>query len=57
MELEAKYDRFNEQSIITTNLLAQGRGEFSKWHRAGRARLAWTIQMHRQTCTVCRRRD
>jgi hypothetical protein len=54
MELEASYARYNERSLITTTLLSSGRGEFSKWHRAGRAKIAWSIQMHRQTCGVCR---
>ena len=53
LELEANYNRYNDLSIITTTLLSTGRGEFSRWHRAGRARLAMTIQMHRQTCSVC----
>lgn len=57
LELEANYGRYNDISMITTTLLSTGRGEFSKWHRAGRARLAMTIQMHRQTCSVCRRQD
>jgi hypothetical protein len=55
LELEASYNRYNDLSLVTTTLLTSGRGEFSKWHRAGRARLALTIQSHRQTCTVCRR--
>jgi hypothetical protein len=54
MELEASYTRYSEHSFITTTLLSSGRGEFSKWHRAGRAKIAWSIQMHRQTCGVCR---
>jgi hypothetical protein len=54
LELEANYHRYNDLSLITTTLLSSGRGEFSKWHRAGRARLAWTIQMHRQNCSACR---
>lgn len=54
LELEASYTRYNHHSLITTTLLSTGRGEFSKWHRTGRARLAWTIQMHRQTCGLCR---
>jgi hypothetical protein len=54
LELEANYNRFNHQSFITTTLLSTGRGDLSKWHRAGRARLACAIQMHRQACDVCR---
>ena len=53
-ELEARNERYNELSFITMSLLSVGRGEFSKWHRAGRARLAYTMQMHRQSCGVCR---
>ena len=53
-ELEASNRKYNELSHITMALLSAGRGEFSKWHRAGRARLAYTMQMHRQTCNVCR---
>jgi hypothetical protein len=52
-ELEASNRKYNELSHITMALLSAGRGEFSKGHRAGRARLAYTMQMHRQTCNVC----
>ena len=55
LELEASYKRYNDVSLVTTTLLSAGRGEFSKWHRAGRARLAYMIQTHRQTCHVCQR--
>jgi hypothetical protein len=53
-ELEAANDRYNDLSSVTISLLSAGRGEFSKWHRAGRARLAYTMQMHRETCNACR---
>jgi|HubBroStandDraft_4_1064222.scaffolds.fasta_scaffold208021_1 hypothetical protein len=53
-ELEASNRKYNELSHITMALLSAGRGEFSKWHRAGRARIAYSMQMHRQSCTVCR---
>jgi hypothetical protein len=53
-ELESRHNRYNELSLSTRTLLAEGRGEFSKWHRAGRARLAFDIQMHRQHCDICR---
>lgn len=53
-ELEASNNRYNDRSLITISLLAAGRNEFSKWHRAGRARLAYNMQMHRQTCDICR---
>jgi hypothetical protein len=52
-ELESRHSRYNEFSLNTRVLLAEGRGEFSKWHRAGRARLAFDIQMHRQNCSIC----
>jgi hypothetical protein len=53
-ELEASNHRHNEHSGITATLLAAGRHEFSKWHRAGRARSAFMMQMHRQNCDNCR---
>jgi RNase P subunit RPR2 len=53
-ELEARHKEFNKLSLSTIASLAAGRGEFSKWQRAGRARVAFSIQMHRQTCPVCR---
>jgi len=53
-ELEASNNRFNEHSHVTISLLSAGRDEFSKWHRAGRARLAYLMLMHRQTCDHCR---
>ena len=53
-ELEASNNRYNEHSLITTSLLSAGRHEFSNWHRAGRARLAYLMQMHRQSCNHCR---
>jgi hypothetical protein len=53
-ELEASSDRLNEGSLATISLLSSGRDEFSRWHRAGRARLAYNMQMHRQTCDLCR---
>jgi hypothetical protein len=53
-ELEASNNRHNEQSLITASLLSAGRYEFSKWHRAGRARSAYMMQMHRQSCDTCR---
>jgi hypothetical protein len=52
-ELETRHKKFNELSFSTIASLAAGRGEFSKWQRAGRARVAFSIQMHRQTCPVC----
>jgi hypothetical protein len=57
LELEASYKRYNDLSLVTTSLLSMGRGEFSKWHRAGRARLDYMIQTHRHTCRVCSRLD
>jgi hypothetical protein len=54
-ELEACEKRYNELSLTTISLLSSGRGEFSKWHRTGRARLAYSMQIHRHTCNVCRR--
>jgi hypothetical protein len=56
-ELEASNDSYDEQSLITISLLSARRKEFPKWHRAGRARLAYIMQMHRQTCNVCRCND
>ena len=53
-ELEASTLRFNELSVVTMALLSAGRGEFSKWQRAGRARIAYTMQKHRESCDVCR---
>jgi hypothetical protein len=53
-ELEANNNRYNENSLITASLLSAGRHEFSKWHRAGRARLAYVMQTHRQSCAHCR---
>jgi hypothetical protein len=53
-ELEASNNRYNEHSLLTISLLAAGRKEFSRWHRAGRARLAYVMQIHRQTCNTCR---
>jgi hypothetical protein len=53
-ELESSSNRFNEQSLTTISLLSAGRHEFSRWHRAGRARIAYLMQMHRQTCKDCK---
>jgi hypothetical protein len=53
-ELEARNQSYNEHSNNTMMLLSSGRHEFSKWHRAGRARMAYIMQTHRQTCKVCR---
>jgi hypothetical protein len=53
-ELEVSNDRFNEHSHTTVSLLSAGRDEFNKWHRAGRARLAYLMQTHRQSCANCR---
>jgi hypothetical protein len=53
-ELEARNERYNELSHVTISLLSAGRHEFSKWHRTGRARLAYLMQAHRRTCTTCR---
>jgi hypothetical protein len=53
-ELEASNHRYNEHSQITLSLLSAGRHEFSRWHRAGRARVAYIMQMHRQSCDSCR---
>jgi hypothetical protein len=52
-ELEARNESYNEHSNVTMTLLAAGRDEFSKWHRAGRARMAYMMQTHRKTCKVC----
>jgi hypothetical protein len=53
-ELEASHHRYNERSLLTISLLSAGHKEFSKWHRGGRARLAYLMQMHRQSCNQCR---
>jgi hypothetical protein len=55
-ELEARNKKYDESSLITMSLLSSGRGEFSTWHRAGRARLAYSMQLHRRVCDVCRYR-
>jgi len=54
MELKANSERLNDLSVMNMSNLSSGREEFSKWHRAGRARLAYTIQVHRQSCPECR---
>jgi hypothetical protein len=53
-ELEANTNQLNDLSLVNMSLLSAGREEVSKWHRAGRARLAYTMQMHRATCELCR---
>jgi hypothetical protein len=53
MELKANTERLNDLSVMNMSILSSGREEFSKWHRAGRARLAYTMQMHRQSCPEC----
>jgi hypothetical protein len=53
-ELEASSNRLNDLSLVNMSLLTAGRDEVSKWHRAGRARLAYNMQMHRASCQLCR---
>jgi ribosomal protein S6 len=53
-ELEASNNQFNERSHVTFSLLSAGRGEFREWQRAGRARLAYMMLKHRETCNICR---
>jgi hypothetical protein len=53
-ELEASITRLNDLSLVNISLLSAGRIESATWHRAGRARLAYTMQMHRATCHLCR---
>jgi hypothetical protein len=55
-ELEASNNRYNENSMSTLSLISNGRHDSSKWHRAGGARLAFIMQMHRQNCDKCRRK-
>jgi hypothetical protein len=52
-ELEARHEQFNKLSSCTIASLAAGKGEFSKWQRAGRARVAFSILRHQQSCPVC----
>jgi hypothetical protein len=53
-ELEARNDSFNDLSHVTVSLMSAGRHEFRKWHRAGRARIAYIMQTHRKSCKECR---
>jgi hypothetical protein len=53
-ELEASTNRLNDLSLVNMSLLSAGREAVSKWHRAGRARLAYNMQMHRASCKLCR---
>jgi hypothetical protein len=52
-ELEARHEQFNKLSFCTIASLAAGKGEFSKWQRAGRARVAFSILAHQKNCPVC----
>jgi hypothetical protein len=56
-ELEASSNRFNDVSLVNVSLLTAGRLAVSKWHRAGRARLAYNMQMHRASCQVCLKQE
>jgi hypothetical protein len=54
-ELEASSERFAERRLVFVPTEFERRSGSVLVRRAGHARLAYLMQMHRQNCHICRR--
>jgi hypothetical protein len=52
-ELEAVSSRYEERRSVAIPLSSERRNTPSGRYRAGQARIAYLIQLHRQSCAAC----
>jgi hypothetical protein len=52
-ELEAVCSRYEERRRVAIPPISEQRNKPSGKYRAGQARIAYLIQLHRQSCVAC----